>query len=244
MYQNLAALKKITKPVSRFIQRHTCRPPVGRVIWGDLEQIEPISKIWGLDRGLPIDRYYIERFLSKSSHDVRGHVLETGDNEYTRRYGGKRVVKSDILHVVDGNSKATLIADLASAPQLPSETFDCIICTQTLQFIYDLPAAVATLYRLMRPGGVLLATVPGINRIAHDGGVLRDYWRFTVASATRIFETCHGAEAQVQAHGNVLSAIAFLHGLATEEVRADDLEADDPDYQVLITIRVAKANVP
>ena len=241
MYQNLTALKKFTGPVSRFIKRHTCRPPVGRVTWGDLEQIEPISKSWGFDRGVPVDRYYMERFLSKYSRDVRGRVLEIGDNEYTRRYGGKRVAKSDILHVVEGNPKATLTANLASAPQLPSETFDCIICTQTLQLIYDVPSAVATLYRLLSPGGVLLATVPGISRIVHGDGVLGDYWRFTLASATRLFEACHGAEVQVQARGNVLSAVAFLHGLATEDVRVDDLEADDPDYQVLITVRVTKA---
>lgn len=241
MYHSPASLKKVTGPVGRFLKRHASHTPVGRIDWGDLGQIQPLSKSWGFDRGLPIDRYYIEQFLSTYASDIRGRVLEIGDNEYTRRYGGERVSKSDILHVVPGNPKATLVADLASAPQLPSETFDCIICTQTLQLIYDLPGAAATVYRLLKPGGVLLATVPGICRIAHGDGVLGDYWRFTVAAVQRLFAgACPRAEVHIESHGNVLAAIAFLHGLAKEELRPEALNAHDPDYQLLVTARVAK----
>ena len=38
-------------------------PPVGEVRFGSLRMVTPISTNWGLDRGLPIDRYYIERAL-------------------------------------------------------------------------------------------------------------------------------------------------------------------------------------
>jgi hypothetical protein len=51
----------------------------------------PVSRNFGYDRGLPVDRYYIEGFLDRHKSDVRGHVLEVGDDSYTRRYGGDRV---------------------------------------------------------------------------------------------------------------------------------------------------------
>ena len=47
-----------------------------------------LSRDFGFDRGTPIDRYYIESFLSTHASDIRGHVLEVADNTYTRRFGG------------------------------------------------------------------------------------------------------------------------------------------------------------
>jgi hypothetical protein len=44
----------------------------------------------------------------------------------------------------------------------------------------------------------------------------------------------------VAPYGNVLSAIAFLHGLAAEELRPEELDHHDPDYQVLIAVRAVK----
>jgi hypothetical protein len=99
-------------PVStrRRIVRSTLWPPVGLVRWGDLRRLTPISRAWGYDRGLPIDRYYIEQFLSVYAADIKGHVLEVKDNNYTVKYGGDRVTKSDVLHKAEGNPRATIVA--------------------------------------------------------------------------------------------------------------------------------------
>jgi SAM-dependent methyltransferase len=136
----------------------------GRIRFGSLRRIVPISREWGSDRGLPIDRYYIERFLRVHGADIRGHVMEIRDDAYTREFGGNRVTRTDVLHAVEGNPQATIVADLACADHIPSDTFDCVILTQTLQFIYDALAAVGTLHRILKPGGVLLATIPGISQ--------------------------------------------------------------------------------
>jgi len=136
--------------------------PVGKVRFGSLRRVTPISQQWGFDRGLPIDRYYIENFLAHHENDIRGRVLEIGDNSYTPKFGGNRVTKSDVLYVEEGNPKATIVADLTSANHISSNTFDCIILTQTLQLIYDVQAALQTSFRILKPGGVLLATLSGI----------------------------------------------------------------------------------
>ena len=137
------SILKVVKPlvpisIRRWIreqQRRLSRWPPPR--FGSLRRLQPISRVFGFDRGLCIDRYYIDQFLSAHASDTQGRVLEIGDGTYTRKYGGDRVTKSDVLHAVEGNPKATIVADLTSAGHIPSNTFDCIICTQTLQFIYD-----------------------------------------------------------------------------------------------------------
>lgn len=217
-------------------------PPPGWVRFGSLRRLTPISTDFGYDRGQPIDRYYIENFLSSNSTDIRGRVLEIGDDTYTRRFGGDRVIKSDVLAVRRDNPKATIVADLSKAENIPSDAFDCIIFTQTLQYIYDVNAAVATLARILKPGGVTLATLPGISQISPiDMDRWGEYWRFTTLSARRLFEDAFSlGHADVEAHGNVLSAIAFLHGLAAEELKNTELDYFDRNFELVITVRAVR----
>src|SRR3954469_20019384 len=140
-------------------------PPPGAVRIGSLHRLTPISRAFGFDRGQPVDRHYIEAFLAAHAGDVRGDVVEIGDDAYTRRFGGDRVVRSDILHVSADNPRATIVADLADADHIASDSFDCVIVTQTLPLIFDIAAAVRTIHRILRPGGVCLATVPGISQV-------------------------------------------------------------------------------
>jgi SAM-dependent methyltransferase len=218
---------------------------VGLVRWGHLRRLAPISRGWGSDRGLPIDRYYIEQFLSQHAADIQGRVLEIKDDNYTVKYGGDRVTQSDVLHKAEGNPRATIVADLTCAPELASGTYDCIICTQTLQFIYEVKAALVTLHRILKPGGVLLLTVPGITQISpYDMEHWGDYWRFTTLSAGLLLaESFSPSQVTTQAYGNVLSAISLLHGLASEELTPDALNSVDPEYEVLIAVRAVKAEV-
>lgn len=216
-------------------------PPVGAVGSHDLLcRTNPISRDYGADRGSTIDRYYIESFLSRHSGDVRGTVLEIRDDTYTQRFGEERVTRSEVLSISPG-SKVTIIADLTSADHVPSNTFNCIILTQTLQYIYDLPAAVATIYRILADGGVLLATVPGICSLGPDSTVWPCYWGFRPESLRKLISDAFpGSSVSVESAGNVLAAIAFLHGLALEEVNRSALDAHDPAYPVIVSARAVK----
>ncbi len=236
-------LKRVFPPsLRRQIVRLTSWPPVRLIRFGDLRRLEPISEVWGMDRGRPVDRYYIEGFLALHSDDIAGRVLEIGNDTYTRQFGTSRVLQSDVLHVSEGDPKATIVADLTQADHVPSDAFDCVICTQTLHLIFDVQAAISSLHRILRPGGVLLATMPGISKISrYDMDRWGDYWRFTSASAQRLFEKVFQPERlEVRAHGNVFAAVSFLHGVATEELRREELDSHDPDYELLITVRAEK----
>lgn len=217
------------------------RIPVGVVRFGDLRRLTPVSRVYGFDRGTPVDRYFIEAFLARNAGDIRGCVLEVGDDTYTRRFGGGRVTRSDVLHVSGENSRATIVADLTNADHIPSDTFDCIVLTQTLHLIYDVRAALRTLKRILRPGGVLLATFPGISQIDQGEWGPSWYWSFTALSARRFFEEVFPSTSlSVEAHGNVLAATAFLHGIAVEELQSNELDHNDPSYQVTIAVRATK----
>lgn len=228
----------------RAMWRFQRRVLTDRVRFGNLRRVTPISRNFGFDRGLPVDRYYVENFLARQTSDIRGRVMEIGDDSYTRKYGADRVTVSDILHVVEGNPQATIVADITRAEHIPSDAFDCIIFTQTLHLIYDVRAAIRTLYRILKPGGVLLTTFPGISQISRDEWGPYWCWAFTTLSARRLFEEVFpAANVEVEAHGNVLAAISYLHGLAAEELRVEELDLHDRDYEVLITLRAVKPQV-
>ncbi len=221
------------------------QPRMNRVKFGSLRRLKPISPVFGLDRGKPIDSYYIEAFLQKNSGDICGHVLEIGDPGFTHKYGGNRVTISDVLHVQPGNSKATIIGNLETGEHIPTDIFDCIILTETLPFIYDIHTAVANAFRALKPGGVLLVTFAGISQISrYDMDRWGDYWRFTSLSAQRLFTEVFPAEnITVEAHGNVLVAISFLQGLSVQELSQEEFDYHDPDYELSITVRAVKPKI-
>jgi SAM-dependent methyltransferase len=209
--------------------------------WGDLRRLRPISREFGYDRGLPIDRHYLERFLETHWQDVTGRTLEIGDDEYTRRYGGDRTSRRDVLHVHGRNPAATIVGDLADAPQIPDETFDCIVVTQTLHLIYDVDRAVATLHRILRPGGVVLATFPGISQLSVDEWRRTWSWAFDSTLARRLFAARFGEDnVTVEAHGNSVAAAAFLQGLAAVELEPAQLEFDEAGCELLVVVRAVR----
>jgi SAM-dependent methyltransferase len=235
----MASIRKRIDPEQRArLGRHIRR--LSRPAWlGTVRRTTPLSNHWGFDRGTPVDRYYIERFLAEHCRDIRGRVLEVKDSRYTGRYGCG-VEQSDVLDINPANPNVTIVADLAMAATVPADRFDCFVLTQVLQFIPDARAALAHAHRILRPGGVLLATVPVVSRI-EPGLVHGDYWRFTVASCSLLFgEVFGGDHVAVRSYGNVLAAIAFLSGMGYEELSRRELEVNDEYFPVIVAVRALK----
>ena len=230
MLKHLRAL--LASPLARRLRRPTMLGATA---------VEPLSTEWGFDRGTPVDRYYIERFLAAHSADIRGRTLEVRSAGYTNRFGSA-VTRAEVLDIDAGNPDATVVADLAVGDGIPERAFDCFVLTQTLQFIYDVRSAIEQSHRLLRPGGVLLVTVPIVSRIAPRYGLTTDYWRFTPASCTRLFGDVFGPDqVTVQTHGNVAAGVAFLRGAAVEEVPRSTLDAHDPYFAILASVRAVRA---
>lgn len=215
-------------------------PAVGAVRFGDLRRVTPICRDFGRARGGVVDRYYVANFLESHQTDIRGRVLEIGDRNYTTRFGGGRVTQSDVLHAVPGNPEATIVGDLPTGENVPVGAFDCVILTQTLNIIYDFRGSLKHATQALKPGGVLLATVPGIAQLSRydlDRG-WGDHWRFTILSATKIFHEVFPAGAvTTREYGNVLAAAAFLYGISQTELTRAELDYLDPEYPMIIGLR-------
>jgi hypothetical protein len=221
--------------------KHRLKRLVNPPGWHNLRNLEPVSEIFGLDRGTPVDRYYIDKFISSNSGYVKGHVLEISESIYSKQFG-KDVTSFEVLHYTNDNPNATIIGDLTDASTLPENKIDCFICTQTLQFIYNFKDAIRGTYHLLKPGGTALVTVAGISQIsAYDMQRWGDFWRFTTKSARLAFEEVFG-EGQVTADsfGNVLTSTAFLQGISVEELTQQELDHKDENYQLLITVVARK----
>lgn len=213
-----------------------------RPAWlGTIRRLAPLSEHYGRDRGTPVDRYYIERFLADERRAITGRVLEVLNRDYTDRFGAA-VDRADVLDVDPSNVDATIVADLASADVIPSDTFDCFVLTQTLQYVYDLESAVAHVHRILRPGGTVLCSVPAVSRIGRLE-IDSEYWRLTAASCARLFTDAFvGGEVSVRARGNVLAGVAFLMGMSAEELSTSELEHDDPYFPVVVVVRATKVS--
>lgn len=209
-----------------------------------LPGVEPLCRDFGKSRGTPIDRAYIHEFLWERRADVRGRVLEVADSGYTDYLGEGEVTRCDVLHVQEGLPWVTLVGDLVTGEGIPRGAFDCFVLTQTLHLVAEVQAAVRHAHDALVPGGVLLATLPGISQVSqYDRRGWGDFWRFTGDSAGRLFgEVFDPAEVEVVVYGNVLVASAFLYGYAVEDLTAQELAVRDDDFHFLIGVRARRSS--
>lgn len=217
--------------------------PGRRVRWGNLPRTAPLSRESALDRGLPVDRFYIAEFLQEHARDVQGDVMEMSRSGYTRTYGGARVRSVAVVDIDTDNVQATLHCDLCERGSLPREAFDCIIFTQTLHLLIDLDVALENLWGALRPGGVLLMTVPALSCC---NPIESDYWRFTPLGLEALLVRTLPADAEIATNGrgNSVAAAAQIVAASVEDLGARHLHDFDAAYPVVVEARVAKPANP
>lgn len=211
-----------------------------QVVFGDMARVQPVSRIYGWERGTPIDRYYIEQFLQAHQDCIQGFSAEVAEARYITQFGANVTARA-VLAPAEGIGKKSpgtevFVVDLTKTDTVPEEKFDTFVCTQTYNFIYEARAAIANSRRLLKPGGRLVGTVAGFCQVSrYDADRWGDYWRFSEAATRRMLEEVFEGGVVIQSYGNALASQAFLQGLAVEDLpRADLLDVADPDYPVII----------
>lgn len=219
-------LVRLRKPRTGYLLSHTT---------------QPMSRNFGLNRGSALDRYYIDRFLQENSADIQGRCLEVASDRYTVRYGGDRVTHRDVLDIDPSNTRATIVGDLRTLDNVAESSFDCIILTQVLQYIDDLPAAVSHLWRILAPHGVLLASAPCVLPLDPFVPSGSEFWRFTTASANFLFSQKFAPEhLQITAWGNARVGMALVLGMAQQDLTGAELRETDPSVPCGLLVRAAK----
>lgn len=213
------------------------RVPGRTVHWGTLRRLDPFSRHYGRERGEAVDRRYVDAFVSGQREAIRGDVLEVREPDYATR-DGQGVTRVHVVDIDPTNRQATLIADLTVEGSLPAAAYDCAIVTQTLQFLGDIEAALANLRQALREDGTLLVTVPCISKVDHEAPE-SDYWRWTPAGLKLLLErNFPGDRVRVEGHGNLLTGVAFLMGLAQNELHDDELAYEDSTFPLVACARV------
>ena len=133
--------------------------------WGSFRNLQPFNRDFGAYVGTAVDRYYIEKFLHSQATFIKGNVLEIAETRYTEKFASGEY-KAHALHLKKTGSENEIVGDLVTGKGLVSESFDCAIVTQTLPFIYDFRSAINNLKRILKPNGVLLATLSGISQVS------------------------------------------------------------------------------
>lgn len=203
---------------------------------------KPINNRFGRDLGKPVDRIYIERFLEENAESILGTVMEIESDDYIKKYGGKKVNKKIILHVKGWGGPNVIKGNFETGEGLENDMVDCLICTQTLQYIYNLSEVARNIYKIIKPGGVALITVPGIKSLStyHDS-MWGEYWSFTKKSLFRMFADVFGENnVEVNSYGNVKTTMAYLYGLSAEMLPEQDFEYNDTNVPFIITAKVKK----
>jgi peptidoglycan/xylan/chitin deacetylase (PgdA/CDA1 family) len=102
-------------------------------------------------------------------------------------------------------------------------------------------AALTECHRILKPGGVLLATFPAASRVCLEYGEHGDFWRMTPAGAQTLVESAFtSSEITCEPFGNVLTNTAFLHGLGASELTDAEFDQYDPYFPALTGVRARK----
>lgn len=103
-------------------------------------------------------------------------------------------------------AESPLVDVVARGEQIPlaNEQVDLVICTQVLQYLPEPAAVVAEIYRVLKPGGSVLLSVPTI--CLRDAGLDQEYWRFFPAAQRRLL----GAFSEVEIAGEGSSVVGFF----------------------------------
>lgn len=236
----LEFIKRIFRKIKCYI-----RLPIRKV---RLTRPHPISNQFGFDRGIPIDRYYIERWIQQNQEYIKGNLLEIAEDTYCRKFSIKendcdKNIYNILTYDKTQNIENIIHGDLTDFENLPENKIDCFICTQTLNFIYDVKSAIKGIYKLLANEGTFIGTVAGLSQISrYDMERWGDYWRFTDLSIKKLFEEEFGiGNVEVISYGNVAAATAFIQGIAVEDLpNKKMLDIQDNDYQVTIGIKAVK----
>jgi SAM-dependent methyltransferase len=189
--------------------------------------------------------------LAELGAPVRGHTLQVACvyGDLTPRLR-ERLAPDACLDVVDvlpiqlrnlaaklpADPRVALLQGDSSALACPDASYD-----QVLLFflLHEQPehvrrATLAEALRVVKPGGVVLASTAGLGPLTGD---YPDYWHLSVEGWREVARRAWpGEEPEIEGYGNCLAASAALLGLAMEELTTEELDQHDPRYPVLVTI--------
>lgn len=233
--QAIATLEGFTQLVKLLNEIGLLSPAIGEVDWGDFKRKVPICHACGFTRGTPIDRYYLSKFVAEIQDQVVGNVLEVGgvpkDKEF---YDFSQRPEYRVLNLEPGPG-VDLVGDVHNPALIAPDSLDSVVIFNVLEHCYAPWEAVQNIHRWLKVGGKCFCLVPNAQRL-HDRPA--DYWRPLPDGISLLFKNF--AKRKLSVYGNPMSVVGIFHGIATEEMTKEDLDAVHPDYPVITCIVAEK----
>ncbi|KAA3498034.1 class I SAM-dependent methyltransferase [Rhizobium rhizogenes] len=148
------------------------------------------------------------RFLKSRLANVRGTLIDVGCGEMPFRdllHPAVQYTGIDVPEAISfgmRNNIDIIPFDGINIP-FPDASCDAVLCTEVLEHVADPASLVAEMYRVLRPGGLMIATVPFAARVHHAP---YDFHRFTRFRLSSLFSSFSSVE--VVERGNDITVIA------------------------------------
>ncbi|MBK1987560.1 class I SAM-dependent methyltransferase [Sphaerospermopsis aphanizomenoides BCCUSP55] len=203
--------------------------------WGDLKKTVPICQAFGLTRGKPVDRYYLNKFIAEIYPQITGNILEIGGIPKDKDFYQVNPGSSYQIMNLEPGLGIDIVGDAHDVSMIQPESFDSIITFNVLEHCYAPWQVVENIYTWLKPGGKCFAMVPSAVRLH---ATPMDYWRPLPDAFAWMFRNF--SQKKLYVYGNPISVIASYHGIATEELTTEELDAFHPDYPVATCIVAQK----
>jgi SAM-dependent methyltransferase len=210
-------------------------PAKGSIDWGDFKKTVPICQAFGLTRGTPVDRYYLDKFIQEIQTQIAGNILEVGGTPKDKDFYQVNPGTSYRILNIEAGPGVDIVGDVHDASLIAPESLDSVIIFNVLEHCYAPWIAVENIYKWLKPGGKCFAMVPSAVRV-HATPV--DYWRPLPDAFSWVFKNY--TQQKLYVYGNPITVIASYHGIAVEELTKAELDAFHPDYPVATCIVAEK----
>jgi SAM-dependent methyltransferase len=149
------------------------------------------------------ERALLRQQVERHARRLRGLTLDIGAGELSRY---RKLLPSAGYLKLDVQPAAGVHL-IGSAEQLPiaDAAVDSILCTQVLEHLRRPERAVAEMYRVLKPGGHCLVTVPQTNELHEEP---HDYFRYTGYGLRDLFEREGFVTITCEQRGGVFSVTA------------------------------------
>jgi SAM-dependent methyltransferase len=143
---------------------------------------------------------------------IKGKLLDAGAGKLPYRHLVKDLCSEyQSIDFQKTHPDLTYVGDVQKMP-IGDSLFDTVLCVEVLEHVPDPSAALAEIYRVLKPGGRLVLTIPHLMYMHNEP---HDYYRYTKYGLTYLLNKAGFSIITIKPSGGLFS---FLQGIVATSV--------------------------